>query len=741
MKISGPLTWIAWIIWNIFQIQAQKSERILIFQIISEEVVRHPWEWDHEVYPFSLVDLSKLNVYLYAQRHGYAYQLIRAAKTELQGFNRTVDWLKVHALPVMLQGATGMYDYVVYVDIDRAFIDFETPLTVMIKQWGSTSVEQVDVFLPLEPVQLSRDRQTFNTGFQVWKVSEKSVNIANLWNQYTGVGTDQDAFNHFKDLFQQDHSLRIQTISCSEANGFSYTLIDEFESDPSVTNYDCTGSFISRFLWGEALNAVIPMLMNQLGKVVVERYLSLLISTQLWLKLSPGPIDDVIRLQISCHHINGNPFEAIFERSVHLSHNEEEVQDLFVQMGNVYNLSRSVFNTLYYNFRLLYFEKLDILNIEENDRQTVKSENKIHYSRPDERNRDRILLLQIVTEDYLYHEWEWFRQYNPLSMIDVSKISVYSYALQHGYAYHLLKVSRQDLAGRHPTWCKVYGLLNFMKSVESDELYDFIVLFDVDTLITSPEIPLHEKIDEWKGEMNLRDMDVMMSDVDKSGTNISTAFQIWTNSRRSRDVLEAWFNCTTMKICDSQSSEQDAFNRLFIQSKQDIDSNLFRFPCEEASGFPNSFAMPSIRTGSSICSGRFLSHFSGETKKNIRPRAVLFLYKHLMDLHLQNIIDQEVWVNSFNQLVPPAATSEMRVGFGDGTFAEVELVIELSKKSLGGLRDDDYYRQKLLPSCAQLPVRECDNLIQTVLEMVRVRRSVLRKDALRISARTGSIIP
>jgi hypothetical protein len=111
------------------------------------------------------------NVYSYASSHGYDYKIINIDREYLQSkINLHDSWVKVFAIrALLLQG----YEYVVYVDKDYYFGDMKKNLRDQLKLW----YQMADLYMLYDP------SNTFNvnTGFQVWKNTEKNLECLETW--------------------------------------------------------------------------------------------------------------------------------------------------------------------------------------------------------------------------------------------------------------------------------------------------------------------------------------------------------------------------------------------------------------------------------------------------------------------------------------------------------------------------------------------------------------------------------
>jgi hypothetical protein len=115
--------------------------------------------------------ISLVNGFNYASAHGYDYKIINVNREYFQSkLNLHDSWVKVFAIrSLLLQG----YEYVVYVDKDYYFGDMKKNLRDQLKLW----YQMADLYMLYDP------SNTFNvnTGFQVWKNTEKNLESLETW--------------------------------------------------------------------------------------------------------------------------------------------------------------------------------------------------------------------------------------------------------------------------------------------------------------------------------------------------------------------------------------------------------------------------------------------------------------------------------------------------------------------------------------------------------------------------------
>lgn len=760
--------WICSIQWMISSI---KVEKIIIFQMVTENYLRHLHEWDFTKHPFSILDVSMMDVYQYAQRHGYDYQVVRVANHDLLAQNRSNPWVKLYMLNEFMQEDSD-YDYVVILDVDILFMQFDMSIQHMLDYWRKgRSLEEIDVFLPLDP-DLPSNYQTpymsdelvlnYNTGFQVWKVSEKSRNIISIWynasipgceNYYWVWPFEQGVFNHLKTWLTQNHDLQIQTIPCDDANGFPEYISNMLEDGTDLTNHGCQGRVVAHF-WEDSKTSAVAHFLPFVTQRLMVKSLNEITATHLWLKLSPEPIQPIVNMPINCETIDGGQFSASYDVTLEQAHDDYAIQLFFLQLGQTYNLSRSATNSLYMNFKQLYGEKLEIMWMDSERTRLVHRINSQNYIKPINK-AERILILQIATDNYLRHEWEWFRERFPYSIIDLSKISVFNYAKRHGYSYHFIKVLGEDLkrGDRHPCWSKVYGLLNFLRTFEPGEFYDFIVVIDVDMVFMQPERSIKNKILQWSDDEDLRSIDAFFSDdtecedcfvktfiSEEITKTVNSGFQIWKNSAKTRKILEEWYNCPVrFPGCDQFRSdwkvEQSALTYMYEYLQDKYSFNMKRIDCSEVNGFPSFFPNKLVNgteLGNHGCHGKFISHFWEETKRQVQPMLVQLIAKQLMELQLSEIRANEIWVNNYNLTISSLIQIKTYLRDKLGKTVVVRLQIPFLPTLSEGQQDIVGYSHLVRKGCVDFTPEVCQNLLQLVLSYAELKARVHSKEKERL---------
>jgi hypothetical protein len=115
--------------------------------------------------------ISLVNGFNYASAHGYDYKIINVNREYFQSkLNLHDSWVKVFAIrSLLLRG----YEYVVYIDKDYYFGDMKENLRDQLKLW----YQMADLYMLYDP------SNTFNvnTGFQVWKNTEKNLESLETW--------------------------------------------------------------------------------------------------------------------------------------------------------------------------------------------------------------------------------------------------------------------------------------------------------------------------------------------------------------------------------------------------------------------------------------------------------------------------------------------------------------------------------------------------------------------------------
>lgn len=209
----------------------------------------------------------------------------------------------------------------------------------------------------------------------------------------------------------------------------------------------------------------------------------------------------------------------------------------------------------------------------------------------------------------------------------------------HGYDYKFLQTATES--ERHPTWVKVSGLANVLKS------YKFVVFLDADALFNQMHIPIEWLLNYWS--INVTTSLAMALDPpgavnnDTYGRRYSnTGFIIAQNNAKTHEILKAWDECpreTRYKGCSEWNKvrfhEQSAFGTYV---RYDYDQYLKELPCDEANG----------EWDLENCRGVFIQHMWWRTptvRSHFGDRTLQFLmermHKHAMD-EKEKIIDTQV---------------------------------------------------------------------------------------------------
>jgi FkbM family methyltransferase len=289
----------------------------------------------------------------------------------------------------------------------------------------------------------------------------------------------------------------------------------------------------------------------------------------------------------------------------------------------------------------------------------------------------RIVFLQVVTENYVRHEWEWNRDVFPYSIIDISKISIASYARRHEYDYKLLRIANTDLQGRFPVWVKILGLKKFM--AENFDKYDYMVVCDVDLFIMQPQIPFDQKLQQWADLTPFEEIDCFMpqeTDVpeaylvpygmDEEIRGVNSGFEVWKVNEKTRLIIDKWYNIDTKKFPETAKylnggkHEQSLFTYLQSYWTKEYDFQWKEIPCNEANGFPSHWQINIYHGGEEGdhgnhgCSGDFVSHFWEESKRYVMPILLNLLSSQYYSYMLDEIVNKhEVFLQDESLQHPP----------------------------------------------------------------------------------------
>lgn len=327
-----------------FHFTCSECKRVLVLQAVTEDYFAKIEHWDTSQYPYSFTALSQLSASSYAQRHGYDYNLFTFPKEDLQQYH--VSWVPLFAFRTFLASANASaYDYVMVLDNDVIFMEPTVPILDKLKQWTDPSFpwQEVDVFLAqnsdrphnhLIPYGQEANTRVLNAGFQVWKVTERTHGVIDTWiscaeetckKYMTRWPFSSGTFTFLQDYLkaQPIHQLKIQPISCDEANGFPSSF------NPSGVNDDCAGRFIAhislreRSAYFRQLNSFVMKDVTQLKLQKIQkehsRYylpplspLPAMASQSTSKKQLPASTEEIIRSIVQRFHL---PYEIQFELS------------------------------------------------------------------------------------------------------------------------------------------------------------------------------------------------------------------------------------------------------------------------------------------------------------------------------------------------------------------------------------------------------------------------------------------
>ena len=116
--------------------------------------------------------LSSMNHLEYSHKHNYSY-LCEVVDDGLYT-DRHLSWVKIN----LIREKLPYYDYVVWIDSDAVFTNFDIKIEDFIK-------DNTDLVLPKMEIDRSHNKvwTSCSTGFMVWKNSEWSINMLNdLWD-------------------------------------------------------------------------------------------------------------------------------------------------------------------------------------------------------------------------------------------------------------------------------------------------------------------------------------------------------------------------------------------------------------------------------------------------------------------------------------------------------------------------------------------------------------------------------
>lgn len=260
-------------------------------------------EWERDVVDNTLVELSQIDVLNYVNYHSYDYK--RYLNYNIIDYDIHPTWSKVYALySAMLSSLSPSsscssssscsisdssissdsscqsscsnspsikYDYIVVLDLDIFFMNYTSSIIDKINEWDPN--KQSLIYMPQDTNEpLNHLKQEFtdlytlnvNTGFQIWKVNEITLEIVLKWKTclttYSNCQKwsydwpfDQGAFNQF--IRPQLELNQLNIIPCDEANGFPIEydnyLIDHDGNYHNLGNHNCNGRFVAHF-WEES---------------------------------------------------------------------------------------------------------------------------------------------------------------------------------------------------------------------------------------------------------------------------------------------------------------------------------------------------------------------------------------------------------------------------------------------------------------------------------------------------------
>jgi hypothetical protein len=285
--------------------------RILFIQPSDSDYNQQSWERN---LPYSLVELSQIDVLNYVQYHNYSY--LRYKINEYESHDCHPVWSKVYALyhammtitsssdPSLAEGTQEIqykYDYIIVLDLDIFFMDYKQSILDKINQWDP--LRQSLIYMPsdtdedtsyLVPNGSDEEVLNVNTGFQIWKVSPITKEWIRQWKtcleRIPGCQKwkyewpfDQGAFNEYirpliaqtnpatptpeatptaettpttTPIFDQSSQNLLTIIPCDEANGFPAEYENFIITQPDgrrheLGNHQCSGKFVSHF-WEES---------------------------------------------------------------------------------------------------------------------------------------------------------------------------------------------------------------------------------------------------------------------------------------------------------------------------------------------------------------------------------------------------------------------------------------------------------------------------------------------------------
>jgi hypothetical protein len=155
-------------------VQSSNKNKVLVYQCGS-----------YDVEP-KFIELSKAINKAYCKKYGYSYVYIDYEKALAPPY-----WLKVIALKDLMDKHSSEYDYIMYLDNDAVFYDFNTRLETIIdsvNRYGSYSF-----IIGKEPNPFS----LINTGVFLVKCNNKGKELVNKWSSMCLNETNQTSYKNW----------------------------------------------------------------------------------------------------------------------------------------------------------------------------------------------------------------------------------------------------------------------------------------------------------------------------------------------------------------------------------------------------------------------------------------------------------------------------------------------------------------------------------------------------------------
>ena len=267
----------------LFSSSSTSHINILLLQSSDINYNRQEWEEEEEFFPYTLVELSQIDVLNYASFHSYDYKRIKTNQHLERDLHPT--WVKVETLNYYLQRRKKreqigeeeeeekeeyLYSYIVMLDLDIFFMNYSLSILDIINKYDPN--HESLIYMPedtneennyLIPFQSSSLILNVNTGFQIWKVNKQTIEIASRWKSCFEIYPncqkwsqnwpfDQGAFNQFIRSKLLPNQLKV--LPCDEGNGFPEEyenyLVDQNGDSYNLGNHNCHGRFVSH-LWEE----------------------------------------------------------------------------------------------------------------------------------------------------------------------------------------------------------------------------------------------------------------------------------------------------------------------------------------------------------------------------------------------------------------------------------------------------------------------------------------------------------